>query len=1085
MARLVDGAKIKTLILGCNACELGENPNINCKGIGYHGPDNPTVIFLGEAPGEDEDELGVPFIGKAGSKLRRLVYQVLESGKYPHKCKSYYENDVRDQVSQIEDEYGIVNSARCRPEKNGSNAAPTPVQIKTCTELHNFPDFEKYKPKAIISMGASALTALTGQKSGITKLQGTWGKYTCQDGTDIPVMFTVHPSYLLRKSSPYEDAAFMSDVSKAFDVAYGLSQQVIGGSTTEWYNITTVEQVQWLFQQLSQQQLVAVDIETNDVWDDEGKPDPYKADSKIIGVSFSWVERHGVFLPFNHPQSPWKSETDVSPYLESVEVDPVWAGQMREYIIQNMRQFLAGPVWKIAQNGKFDFQYMEVSWGAPVSNFLMDTMLMHHALDESTGTHGLKIMALRNTDMGNYDKELTNEMGKFRLIKDRRLANVSLPNIAKYGCMDTDATLRLFNIFIKKLQQEGTIINPTNRVQTLDQLLSNFVMPASEVLTRMEITGVKVDTQIIRNTLSEMENRREQLFQQLRSFPAVIQMETEAYNAALATNPPEKIQPDDWMINFSSNAQLGKLLYERMGFQARKTEKGNYTVAAETLQELKAEDTTGFMDALLEYRGTTYFKNTFVLPYLDNPNRVDYNERVHTSFLLHGTVTGRLSSRDPNLQNIPREGTNADIKKFFVASPGNIFVQCDYSQMELRVLAIYSGDPEMIRAYREGHDLHKYVSSLLFGKPLDEVTKPLRQIGKTLNFGLVYGMGPSSLAGHLGDHINEGSITLEDIKVAYNTAQGIYSHRVRNEPKFAGLFPEMWPISPDRVYPDPNETVATAILREFAKLVSALHKISFHGIYTFEKDQIVRAIKNGYVSTLFGRKRRLTALQDDLAHPLRLAERIWEPTMTGLDQSIRQHSRELEEFSKQITGGASENAITALNVYPVQKETGDTEWKKIPFTTQDKNLFLARFLDKTISPKGGKFKGNKHAWELAEAMRQSLNAPIQGSASDICLYSIIRLHHILLRNGLRAKIVLTVHDSIVLDCPVNELNTVLGLVRDVTQDMTIGHEFAPINLDWLYGSQDGQQIVPLVSEISYGYDWKNQTDWDGKSHVEV
>ena len=1078
---VADAQEITPLPVLCTDCSLGEQKVNKSNCISYVGPENPKIIFVGDAPEEDEDELGRPFVGRVGMMLRWLVKHALLNGKYPYKLDIQgVVDDVyhSENLPLLEDEYGLINTTRCRPPHD---KPPTAKQFKTCFK-YTQADIEKYKPECIVLLGGIAFQAFTGS-TGVLDARGTVLAYTCEDGTEIPVVVTVHPSYVMRNRTEQEYNDFRTDVSKAFDIVYhGINHSV--QLPKEPHYINTMESAKWLFDLLSQQEVSAIDIETNDTWSDDIPVSPFTPGAAIVGISFAWSAEESAFLPFEHPESPWRSEHTVPSHTgfiaEPSVVDPVWSKSARDWLVYKVNEYLQNPnIKKLAHNGKFDFSYLQILFGARVQNFYMDTMLAHHLLDERRGTHGLKRLALKYTKMGGYDKELSGKINSFRLIKDRSLWNVDLKSISRYGGWDGVATFRLFLIFQKQLTEEKSLTKTGDSIQLWD-FFQSLVMPAAMATMDMELTGTFIDPVKLQEADQKVGDSIASLEAQMLALPEIV-----TYTAQkLEENP-------SYELNLGSTAQLGEILYILMGITPRRTPKGNFSVTAEILNELSQEpNPSPIIPMLVSYKKQKHIRDTYISPYI-KPGRIDHNHRVHTSYLLHGTVTGRLSSKNPNLQNIPRGTTAADIKQFFTASPGNTLIQADYSQIELRVLAIYSEDELMLQAYRNNQDLHTFVSSMLFGIPIEKVGKPLRQVGKTLNFGLVYGMGIQKLAGEFMNLLNIGTLTIQNLKSAFSAAQQRYSVLQKEKPYVTGLYPKIWYTT--------YETTSD-LCSELAKLVFTLHKAIFEGLNRFAASQVIQAIENSYVNTLFGRKRRLTDLTEDLLTVLGDARSCWSTDISERRKRVKAYNK--KHTSKLI------NQVTD-DIQWVKNSVGKLTKIVIPIDYQHETDFLINFLNRAVKPtylkdwddtiagitptkvkfldddrKVQYWNGKYRSSELAESMRVALNAPIQGSASDICLFSLTRLTQILQEKQYSAKIVLTVHDSILIDCPASELQEVLKLTRSVMEDLSIEHNKFSVNLNW-WLSSSGEVTCPIVVDLEYGNDWYNLTPWVTGDDVKV
>ena len=282
---------------------------------------------------------------------------------------------------------------------------------------------------------------------------------------------------------------------------------------------------------------------------------------------------------------------------------------------------------------------------------------------------------------------------------------------APYGAADADVTLRLVAPLQAEIEEKG-----------LEKLL-DLEMPLIAVLSSMEMEGIGVDVDFLHNMSKELSNRLGEL-------------EKEIYVIA------------EEVFNINSTQQLSDVLFKTIGLPTeglKKTKSGHYSTAASVLDDLKKFDDSGIINAILEYRELGKLKSTYVdaLPSMVN----ETDGRIHTSFNQTGAITGRLASSNPNLQNIPiRSEVGQQIRRGFVARPGHQFFACDYSQVELRILAHISQDEALLNAFREGQDIHSTTAAAVYGIPLAEVTYNQRRFAKAVNFGLIYGMGAFRLA---------------------------------------------------------------------------------------------------------------------------------------------------------------------------------------------------------------------------------------------------------------------------------------------------------------------------------------------------
>lgn len=642
---------------GCIKCGLCKTRKNIVNGTG-----DPTarIFIIGEGPGLKEDVYGQPFVGPAGSLLKRLL---AEAGI-----------DYR--------EVFMSNVVRCIPKGTTKVVRePEYEEIEACAPYLE-QEIAAVKPTIIVPCGNTALRYILGAKNiNITSKRGLeiWSdKYNCK------VMPIFHPAAILRNPK-YESVTTQDLVRiKASSATLGLS--ALGMGTYEVAD--TPEKLKELFKYLETEPEIAVDLETTGLdWQK----------SEIISVGFCWKERTGWCLPF------LKSKT-----TEEEPTVRFWDDATFLKITNRLKHALALPSKKVFHHGKFDLKHLEYN-GFKVANAYFDTMLAHHLIDENAeNLHGLKDCAWVYTDMGGYDKEVSDW---FNVNKKFKGQYIMLPFsiLTKYNAADADCTFRLFKKF-----------EPLINAQGLTRLYRQIVNSAREVLQQAELTGVQVDTTYIEKLRVEYSAKKDELEKQIYS--------------AVGT------------FNINSAKELRNVLYEQNKFKTdRTTKKGAMSTDRATLAELAdTYSTHAVPKLLLQYRETSKMLSTFIEGLSE---WIDRFGRIHSTYKQHGTVTGRLSSAEPNLQNIPRDST---IRGIFIAKPGHTLIEADYGQAEFRFWALYSQDPQMITDITSGKDIHKMTASSAFGIPLDQVTKKQRQDAKAIVFGLMYGRGTWSVAQQLG-----------------------------------------------------------------------------------------------------------------------------------------------------------------------------------------------------------------------------------------------------------------------------------------------------------------------------------------------
>lgn len=364
-------------------------------------------------------------------------------------------------------------------------------------------------------------------------------------------------------------------------------------------------------------------------------------------------------------------------------------------------------ILKIGQNIKYDMEVL-MNYGVRLAAPMFDTMLAHYVLQPEQ-KHNMDILAetLLNYQTIHID-ELIGPKGK----SQKNMRDISPADICDYAAEDADITLRLYNVLKPRLKEAD-----------VEDLFYNIEMPLVPVLAEMEMNGVLLDTNALAETSKVFTDR-------------MTQIEKNIYELA------------GHQFNIASPKQVGEMLFGEMKIvdKPKKTKTGQYVTSEEVLQQLRSK--APIVDHILEHRGLKKLLGTYVdaLPKLINP----HTGHIHTSFNQAVTATGRLSSSDPNLQNIPVRGEDGkEIRKCFIPEPGCLFFSADYSQIELRVMAHLSGDKNMIEAFREGYDIHAATAARIYKEDINEVTRDQRTKAKRANFGIIYGITVFGLAERL------------------------------------------------------------------------------------------------------------------------------------------------------------------------------------------------------------------------------------------------------------------------------------------------------------------------------------------------
>lgn len=452
--------------------------------------------------------------------------------------------------------------------------------------------------------------------------------------------------------------------------------------------IETEEDAAKLCDYLLTKEIVSLDTETTST---------HPIDAELVGLSFSVKENEAFYvaIPANREQA-LKLVNIFKPIYESDKI------------------------LKVGQNIKYDMEVLH-NYGITVQSPMFDTMIAHYLINPELH-HNMDYMA---ETLLHYQtihiEELIGPKGKHQ----KSMRDLDPKDVYEYAAEDADVTLKLKNVLEPKLKDVNA-----------EKLFWDLEMPLVPVLADMEMTGVCLDTNSLKETSELFTKRMEDL-------------EKKIYDEA-----GEK-------FNISSPKQVGDILFGKMKLvdKPKKTRTGQFVTSEDVLQQLRSK--APIVANILDYRGLKKLLGTYVdaLPKLINPR----TGHIHTSFNQTITATGRLSSSDPNLQNIPvRDDDGKEIRKCFIPEPGCLFFSADYSQIELRIMAHLSGDENMIEAFREGFDIHRATAAKIWHESMDDVTDAQRKKAKQANFGIIYGITTYGLAQRMEIPNNEARQLIDD-----------------------------------------------------------------------------------------------------------------------------------------------------------------------------------------------------------------------------------------------------------------------------------------------------------------------------------
>ena len=425
----------------------------------------------------------------------------------------------------------------------------------------------------------------------------------------------------------------------------------------------------------------------------------YWRQAELVGLSFAVKAHEAYYVPLTH----------------SLEGDELTTKQLdRNMVLTRLKPILENPnIGKIGQHLKYDAHILSFydidllgSIHAKPNNWAMDTMLASYVINAAATRHGMDDLARHYLHTQTISFEDVAGKGAKQVSFDQ----VAIDLASDYACEDADITYQLFELFSEKLAAD----------ENNAKLLHELEIPTAEILCQMEANGILIK----RPFLNELSQRFDE---------EIIALEKRAYEVAGEA------------FNLGSPKQLGEMLFEKLGVAGgKKTKSGQYSTGEAVLSKINHP----LVEIVLEYRGLSKLKSTYT-DALDNVADSE-TDRVHTSYHQALTSTGRLSSTDPNLQNIPiRTATGRLIRQAFIAPEGRVILAADYSQIELRLMAHFSGDENLTRAFNEGLDIHTATAAEVLGKAVEAVSATERRNAKAINFGLLYGMSAFGLAKQL------------------------------------------------------------------------------------------------------------------------------------------------------------------------------------------------------------------------------------------------------------------------------------------------------------------------------------------------
>lgn len=885
----------------CTDCELSDNTDKPC--LFGRGSKDSVIMFIQDCPSELESQKQKQFYGKICDKLRESIER---RGIPIDDC--YWTSLVK---CPLKDDYGDITAKMASP----------------CLD-RLWAEIEVIDPDIIVPMGKQILSRLIGSVA-ITKLRGNAvEKEIC--GKTRVIMPIIHPRLAMKK--PLYKTYILKDLDNLADLYENGFKQVSG---VEYTYCETKESAIEVIQKFQNSEWLCFDLETTGT-------NPFDKASKIVCISLCDKPHTGVTIPLFHRESPI-------------------VGDDRLEVISELKKLLENPkIKKIAQNGKFDIKWLKYWLDIDVANFCFDTMLAHFlGVSEEAGSQGLKAMAWEFTDMGGYDNDLDAYRSTLPKAIQYNYDYIPWEILRRYAAADVDCAFRMKDILHPIIYG-----NPKWKV-----LMDEFLMPASVALRDIEIGGMFMNPEVAAMYKQSYQAERDRIVNKLYQFPEVLELEREgrdkwAERVAIQQIPkklrtPEEAQKfedykryKDYTFNFGSQAQLKELLFNRLGLVTSvRTKKNELSCSKDALKEMAKQHE--LPEIMIELRKIDTLQGMFIEKL---PTLRDEKGLLHSTFNIIGTKTGRMSSEDPNFQQLPRK--TGDIFSFqYHNEPKALFpsrfnlngkrngciLQFDYSQLEIRVAGMISKDQNLLHVYQSGEDLHKATASKVWHMPIEEVTSDLRTQAKAVNFGVIYGKSGSTFG----------------MDLFYGNKEG--------------------------------QTLDVQEARELGSKLVKDYLSAFPGLSQWIKDTVKLAKKQGYVETMFGRRRRLPDLK---------------------------------------------SSIFSLK---------------------------------------------------AEAERQAVNAPIQGTGSDMTLKSIILIQDYINSHKLKSKMICTVHDSLVFDVYFPELQELFEVIKHTMEHVHEPYIDSPVPI--LAEAEMGETYGSIfeVDSVKSIITWEDYQDWlhDNKLHKYV
>lgn len=695
----------------CGLCNGCSSPFMRPTAMTREKPFKKCVLVVGEAPGKNEDVDGIQFHpdGDCGRLLR----------------KELAKRDIADSIV-------FTNAVRCRPP---NNELKTKKEVKACRTFL-IEDIERLRPRAILLLGNKALFSLTG-KEGITKRRRQLMHHKLMDGTEIPMMAGFHPSYAIRDRNNLP--AFQEDIDTFISMLNGevedqaaIESRILGKYTSDVSEIDVHRMHQ---RAKASGGLVSFDVETNSL-------SPYLSPDTFRITMLSLSDGQETLVVRLDSVA---GKVDKSPALKAA-----------------LHLLMDKSIGKIAHNGKYDMSAIWVRYGVEVKNLAVDTMLLHALMHAINTSHALEDLSMDMLGVTAYHEKTTHKSKATKgvPVADKWLAMATDEDLIRRAALDAACTYRIYEkLWAEALEEDARFLALNIKGYKITDVFSHIVMPCSYTLFCMERNGFPVDIDAAKALEASYQERLDAVTNKLKRMKRVqsyvAELRNEYMESPKALKDEVKRKERSLTIEFNpgSAQQVAAVLnrhYKIPDKLFNVTKTGLLSADTETLSRIETSKHKGkcakFMAALREFRHLDKGLSTYLVGIL---KRIGTDNRVHSTFRQDIAKTGRLSSRNPNLQNSSRK--HKDIRAIFKAPDGYSLIEGDYSQIELRILAAESGDKTLVRTYIDGRDIHDETARDVWKIPVGkEVSDDIRTAAKRVNFGIVYMISAFGLIRQIG-----------------------------------------------------------------------------------------------------------------------------------------------------------------------------------------------------------------------------------------------------------------------------------------------------------------------------------------------